>query len=101
MQKENKKILFLSNGYGEDTISCSIIEKLLSINKNIDILVLPIVGEGKIYRKMNYSIIQSLLNNIGLFRWRPIKNKRSWNIYWRRSPRGGCPAATKRRPRSL
>lgn len=61
-KSKNKKILFLSNGYGEDTIAVSIIENLLKISPNIEILALPLVGDGVIYKKRGIKIVGPLIN---------------------------------------
>ena len=40
------KIIFLSNGYGEDTISTYIIRELKNKINNIDISAFPLVNDG-------------------------------------------------------
>jgi len=44
-------LLVISNGYGEDTIAANILKELLS-NIEVNVRVLPIVGEGKAYRSL-------------------------------------------------
>ena len=51
ISQDRKKLLFLSNGHGEDVIAFRIIEALHKINPDISLEVLPIVGEGKIFAK--------------------------------------------------
>jgi len=46
---DKKNILFISNGYGEDTIAARIIEELLKLSPFLNIKALPLVGEGKAY----------------------------------------------------
>ncbi len=43
------KILFISNGHGEDWISSKIIQSLLIKNTNSEVYVLPMVGEGRVF----------------------------------------------------
>lgn len=54
---ERNYILFISNGYGEDTIAASIIRKIRERDCSLDILCLPLVGEGKVYEKLDVTII--------------------------------------------
>jgi len=42
-------LLFLSNGHGEDTIACRVMEALHLVNPDISQEVMPIVGEGKVF----------------------------------------------------
>lgn len=46
-------LLFLSNGFGEDAVGAILIEEILKIAPGIKIKVLPLVGEGKSYKKLN------------------------------------------------
>jgi uncharacterized protein (TIGR03492 family) len=50
-----KRILCLSNGHGEDQIAARIVEALLAYD--VEILALPIVGEGNVYRRMGIEIV--------------------------------------------
>jgi len=43
--------LFLSNGHGEDTIACRVMEALHEINRDISYEVLPMVGEGRVFAR--------------------------------------------------
>ncbi len=53
----NKRILFLSNGHGEDTCNGEIIKALLSLDINLKMAAVPIVGEGNIYRRLGVPIL--------------------------------------------
>jgi len=55
MNKRN--ILFISNGYGEDTIAARIIEELLKLPYPLTIKALPLVGEGKAYNRLKIKVI--------------------------------------------
>ncbi len=46
-----KKLLFISNGHGEDIIAFRVLTALHEINPDISMEVMPIVGEGKIFSK--------------------------------------------------
>ncbi|RAP34474.1 hypothetical protein DID77_00845 [Candidatus Marinamargulisbacteria bacterium SCGC AG-439-L15] len=48
-----KKILILSNGYGEDQIACHLIRALWEHDPSIEVVVMPLVGEGKEYRSLS------------------------------------------------
>lgn len=50
------KILFISNGYGEDTIACSIISHLADKISGEEIAGFPLVGEGKAYKNAEIAI---------------------------------------------
>ncbi|MCD6231596.1 lipid-A-disaccharide synthase-related protein [Candidatus Aerophobetes bacterium] len=56
---KSKKILFLSNGYGEDKIATAIIEKLLKDIPELTIKALPLVGEGNFYLEKGIEVILS------------------------------------------
>ena len=51
ISQAEQSLLFLSNGHGEDTIACRVIEALHEINQDISYEVLPIVGEGTAFAK--------------------------------------------------
>lgn len=53
----NQRILFLSNGHGEDTCNGEIIKPLLSLDINVEIAAVPIVGEGNIYKELRVTIL--------------------------------------------
>ncbi|MCL5773894.1 MAG: lipid-A-disaccharide synthase-related protein [Firmicutes bacterium] len=57
MKNSEVKILFLSNGYGEDAIASGIVEKILEKFPGLKIFALPLVGDGKAYKSSDISII--------------------------------------------
>ena len=52
-----QKLLYISNGHGEDNHSSHIIRTLRAIRPELEIAALPIVGEGNAYRKINIPIV--------------------------------------------
>lgn len=54
------KLLFLSNGHGEDVIAARIIEQVQKIAHSPQIFALPIVGEGHAYQKLQIPLIASV-----------------------------------------
>lgn len=52
-----KRILFISNGHGEDNHTSHVIQTLRQLCPGIDMAAMPIVGEGKAYRSLNVPII--------------------------------------------
>jgi uncharacterized protein (TIGR03492 family) len=52
-----KRVLFISNGHGEDNHSSFIIRQLRELAPDIDIAAMPIVGEGQAYRRLNVPIL--------------------------------------------
>jgi len=54
----NKKILFISNGHGEDLVAAEIVKNL----KSAEVLVLPLVGEGKAFEGLGIEILGSRKN---------------------------------------
>ncbi|MDJ0511533.1 MAG: lipid-A-disaccharide synthase-related protein [Crocosphaera sp.] len=57
MSSPSKRILFISNGHGEDNHSSYVIETLLQLYPHLDLAAMPIVGEGNAYRRLNIPII--------------------------------------------
>lgn len=57
MSSSQKRILFISNGHGEDNHSSYVIETLLELCPDLEIAAMPIVGEGNAYRRLNIPII--------------------------------------------
>ncbi|MGK7911665.1 MAG: lipid-A-disaccharide synthase-related protein [Synechococcus sp.] len=51
------RILFISNGHGEDNHSSFIIRKLRERLPSVDIAAMPVVGEGNAYRRLDVPII--------------------------------------------
>src|SRR3989338_10004289 len=50
-----KKLLFITNGHGEDLVAVEIIKRL----NGVDIQVLPLVGEGTDFAALNVKVIGS------------------------------------------
>ena len=55
------KLLFISNGHGEDNHSSHIIRSLRELAPDLDIAAAPIVGQGDAYRKIDIPIISPTL----------------------------------------
>jgi len=53
-----KKIIFLSNGFGEDIIGKAIIEALINLNNQIPLAVLPLVGKGVVYQDLPIEMLE-------------------------------------------
>jgi uncharacterized protein (TIGR03492 family) len=53
----SERILFISNGHGEDNHSSYIIQTLRELRPSLEIAAMPIVGEGQAYRKLKIPII--------------------------------------------
>lgn len=70
-------VLFVSNGYGEDTIAAAIVEPLLRPGSPVDVVALPLVGAGQAYRRLGVPIVGPgvLLPSGGLILAR-------WNNLW-------------------
>ena len=52
-----QRLLYISNGHGEDNHSSHIIRTLRAIRPELDIAALPIVGEGNAYRNIDVPIV--------------------------------------------
>ncbi|ACK41495.1 MULTISPECIES: lipid-A-disaccharide synthase-related protein [Dictyoglomus] len=52
-----KRILFISNGYGEDYVAVNVAKEILNMEPSISIEGLPIVGEGNLYINSQIPII--------------------------------------------
>lgn len=57
----NKHILFLSNGHGEDLNGSLIAQALKSLNEKTMVHAFPIVGEGKSYQNKEIKIVSPVL----------------------------------------
>lgn len=53
---QEKKVLFISNGYGEDTIAASVIKYLAELMPLDKILGFPLVGEGSAYKSIGINV---------------------------------------------
>jgi uncharacterized protein (TIGR03492 family) len=51
--QQKQKVLFISNGHGEDLNATEISKALLQQQPQLEIAAMPIVGQGNAYRKMN------------------------------------------------
>ncbi|NJM96124.1 MAG: hypothetical protein HC800_01905 [Phormidesmis sp. RL_2_1] len=52
-----QRLLFISNGHGEDDNSSHVIRSLKAIRPELEIAALPLVGEGHAYRKLSLPIV--------------------------------------------
>lgn len=52
-----KRVLFISNGHGEDNHSAHIIRTLRELAPDVEIAAIPIVGEGNAYRRLGVPIL--------------------------------------------
>lgn len=52
-----QRVLFISNGHGEDNHSAYVIRTLRELAPHLDIAAIPIVGEGNAYRRLNVPIL--------------------------------------------
>ncbi|MBD2241624.1 hypothetical protein H6G35_34420 [Aulosira sp. FACHB-113] len=53
----SKRILFISNGHGEDNHTSHVIQTLRQLSPSIEMAAMPIVGEGTAYRSLKIPII--------------------------------------------
>ena len=53
----SQRILFISNGHGEDDSSSHVIQTLQTLRPTLQFLALPIVGEGNAYKKLEVPIV--------------------------------------------
>jgi len=52
-----KRVLFISNGHGEDNHSSYIIRRLRELAPNVEVAAMPIVGNGNAYRNLQVPIL--------------------------------------------
>ncbi|MEB3161067.1 MAG: lipid-A-disaccharide synthase-related protein [Synechocystis sp.] len=52
-----QRVLFISNGHGEDNHSAHVIRRLQEIVPQVEIAAMPIVGQGSAYQKLGIPII--------------------------------------------
>lgn len=57
-----KKILFVSNGHGEDLNASEVLKALIANYPHIQVAALPMVGAGNAYRKLGVEIIAPTLS---------------------------------------
>ncbi len=53
---KHKRVLFISNGHGEDLNACEVLKALRQKYSDVDAIALPIVGEGNAYRRAGVKI---------------------------------------------
>jgi len=77
-----KRVLFLSNGHGEDLNASLILRALRHLMSEVEVAAMPIVGNGKAYRRLGVAIIgptrqlpSSGFNYINVLR---LLNPRHW-----------------------
>ncbi|HEY9764150.1 MAG TPA: lipid-A-disaccharide synthase-related protein [Trichocoleus sp.] len=56
-KRMSKRILFLSNGHGEDLNATLVLKALQQIAPDIEVAALPIVGDGNAYRRLGVPIV--------------------------------------------
>lgn len=61
INKSSKKVLFISNGHGEDLNASEVLKALRAEYADIQVAALPMVGEGNAYRKLGVEIIAPTL----------------------------------------
>jgi uncharacterized protein (TIGR03492 family) len=55
-QHKQKRVLFISNGHGEDLNACEVLKALRRKYPDVDTIALPIVGDGNAYRRADVAI---------------------------------------------
>jgi uncharacterized protein (TIGR03492 family) len=53
----SKRVLFISNGHGEDLNACEVLKALRREYPEIEAIALPIVGEGNAYQRAMVQIV--------------------------------------------
>jgi uncharacterized protein (TIGR03492 family) len=84
------KILFISNGHGEDLNGSQVFRALRDLEPELELAAMPIVGEGNAYRNLGAKIIgptQALPSGgfIYMDRWKLVEDARSGllTLLWR------------------
>jgi uncharacterized protein (TIGR03492 family) len=62
LKKSLKKVLFISNGHGEDLNASEVLKALKAKYPAVQVAALPMVGEGNAYRKLGVEIIAPTLS---------------------------------------
>lgn len=71
---KNKKILFITNGHGEDAVALEIIKHLSRADATIQVSALPLVGSGEVFKKKQINVIGNPKNlPSGGFSFRNLK----------------------------
>ena len=55
-QSQQKRVLFISNGHGEDLNACEVLKTLRRKYPHLEMIALPLVGEGNAYRRAGVAI---------------------------------------------
>ena len=55
-QAQKKRVLFISNGHGEDLNACEVLQALRRKYPDLDTIALPLVGDGNAYRRAGVAI---------------------------------------------
>ncbi|MDX2256853.1 MAG: lipid-A-disaccharide synthase-related protein [Pseudanabaenaceae cyanobacterium bins.39] len=53
----SKRVVFISNGHGEDLNACEVLKALVQQFPHVEAIALPLVGDGKAYRRAGVEII--------------------------------------------
>lgn len=61
-ESSSKRVLFLSNGHGEDLNACEVLKELKNRYPSVEVAAMPIVGEGNSYRSQNVEIVAPTRN---------------------------------------
>jgi len=71
---KSNSVLFLSNGHGEDAISCQILQALKASSSDVDVAAMPIVGDGAAYGRSGVPMIgpTSKMPSGGVFYMNPL-----------------------------
>ncbi|MBD2188013.1 lipid-A-disaccharide synthase-related protein [Pseudanabaena mucicola] len=56
MTSKQKRVLFISNGHGEDLNACEVLKALRQKYSDIDAIAMPLVGDGNAYRRAGVEI---------------------------------------------
>jgi uncharacterized protein (TIGR03492 family) len=90
MDRVNTKVLFISNGHGEDLNGSQIFRALRDFAPSLELAAMPVVGEGNAYRQVGAKIIgptQALPSGgfIYMDRWKLVEDARSglFTLLWR------------------
>ncbi len=88
-----RRVLCLSNGHGEDQVACRVVAEIQS--RGVDVIALPIVGEGRAYQSLGISILDvTQIMPSGGFIYQ------DWRQLWR-DLQGGLLALTWRQLRAI
>ncbi len=68
------RLLFLSNGHGEDIVGAKIAQELIGMEPSIDVIAMPVVGQGKAYETIGIKTVgpRLIMPSGGLIWRRPL-----------------------------